>query len=155
MPFAQLADIKGRDNIKDVPAAAGECQCPKDPLGVGRSFPLGATVTGGGANFSVFSRQASRIELLLFDDAAAVHPARVIELDPRTHRTYHYWHAFVPGIGRGSFMPIAPAALSIPGAVCVSILLSCSSIPMVAASWFPTDTLVTRRADTVKSTRTR
>ena len=28
-------------------------------------------------------------------------PARVIDLDPRTHRTYHYWHVFVPGIGAG------------------------------------------------------
>jgi isoamylase len=67
----------------------------------GRSFPLGATVVIGGVNFSVFSRQASRVELLLFDDAAAVHPARVIDLDARTHRTYHYWHVFVPGIGPG------------------------------------------------------
>jgi glycogen operon protein len=36
------------------------------------------------------------VELLLFDDVAAPQPARVIELDPRTHRTYHYWHVFVP-----------------------------------------------------------
>ena len=41
------------------------------------------------------------MDLLLFDDAAAAHPARVIELDPRTHRTYHYWHVFVPGIRPG------------------------------------------------------
>jgi glycogen operon protein len=68
---------------------------------VGKSFPLGATVLADGVNFSVFSREASRVELLLFDDPAAVHPARVIELDPRTHRTYHYWHLFVPGIGPG------------------------------------------------------
>jgi isoamylase len=67
----------------------------------GRSFPLGAAVLAEGVNFSVFSRQASRVELMLFDDAAAAHPARVIELDPRTHRTYHYWHVFVPGIGPG------------------------------------------------------
>src|SRR5205085_2938602 len=67
----------------------------------GRSFPLGATVVAEGVNFSVFSRQASRVELLLFDNVTAVHPARVIELDPRTHRTYHYWHAFVPGVGAG------------------------------------------------------
>jgi isoamylase len=67
----------------------------------GRSFPLGATVVGEGVNFSVFSRQATRVELLLFDDAAAAHPTRVIELDPRTHRTYHYWHVFVPGIRPG------------------------------------------------------
>jgi isoamylase len=67
----------------------------------GRSFPLGATVLDDGVNFSVFSRQASRVELLLFDDAAAPHPTRVIELDARTHRTYHYWHVFVPGIAAG------------------------------------------------------
>jgi isoamylase len=67
----------------------------------GRSFPLGATVLGEGVNFSVYSRQASRVDLLLFDDPAATLPARVIELDPRTHRTYHYWHVFVPGIRPG------------------------------------------------------
>jgi isoamylase len=68
---------------------------------MGRSFPLGATVLTEGVNFSVFSRQASRVDLLLFDDPGAAHPARVIELDARTHRTYHYWHVFVPGIGPG------------------------------------------------------
>ena len=25
----------------------------------------------------------------------------VIDLDPRTNRTYHYWHAFVPGVAAG------------------------------------------------------
>ena len=72
-----------------------------EPVGTGRSFPLGATVFAGGVNFSVFSRQATRVELLLFDSAEAAQPARVIDLDPRTHRTYHYWHVFVPGIGAG------------------------------------------------------
>ena len=67
----------------------------------GRSFPLGATILPGGVNFSVFSRQATRVELLLFDDPAAAQPTSVIDLDPRTHRTYHYWHSFVPGIGAG------------------------------------------------------
>ena len=67
----------------------------------GRTFPLGATIHSGGVNFSVFSRSATRIELLLFDCEAATRPSRVIDLDPRTHRTYHYWHYFVPGIGPG------------------------------------------------------
>ena len=67
----------------------------------GQSFPLGATVLPGGINFSVFSRQATRMELLLFDSAEAAQPVRVIDLDPRSHRTYHYWHIFVPGIGVG------------------------------------------------------
>ncbi|HYZ41292.1 MAG TPA: hypothetical protein VE687_11805, partial [Stellaceae bacterium] len=52
---------------------------------MGRSYPLGATVLAGGVNFSVFSRRATQIELLLFDDVAAAHPARVIDLDARTH----------------------------------------------------------------------
>jgi isoamylase len=78
-----------------------EFRAPQEPLGTGRSFPLGATVLGDGVNFSVYSRQASRVDLLLFDDVAATHPARVIELDPRKHRTYHYWHVFVPGIRPG------------------------------------------------------
>jgi isoamylase len=92
-----------------------EFQTSQDPSNAGQSFPLGATVLGEGVNFSVFSRQASRVELLLFDDAAATHPARVVELDPRTHRTYHYWHVFVPGIGAGqlyayrAFGPFDPA----------------------------------------------
>ena len=52
-------------------------------------------------NFSVFSSQASRLELLLFDGACDAEPARVICLDARRHRTYHYWHAFVPGLRPG------------------------------------------------------
>jgi glycogen operon protein len=67
----------------------------------GRTFPLGASLRDDGVNFCVFSRNASAVELLLFDDAAAHEPARVIRLDARVHRTYHYWHAFVPGLGAG------------------------------------------------------
>jgi isoamylase len=76
--------------------------CPAAAVSnTGRSFPLGADVLSDGVNFSVYSRQASRVDLMLFDDAAATHPARVIELDARTHRTYHYWHVSVPGIRPG------------------------------------------------------
>jgi len=81
----------------------------------GQSFPLGATILPGGVNFSVFSREATRVELLLFDSAEAAQPALVIDLDPRTHRTYHYWHVFVPDIGAGqlygyrAFGPFDPA----------------------------------------------
>jgi len=67
----------------------------------GSSAPLGATVTDGGVNFSVFSKHAASIELLLFDDGNAGRPAKVIPLDPDRHRTYHYWHAFVPGLRPG------------------------------------------------------
>ncbi len=83
------------------PIPAASLDRATEPSCTGQSFPLGATVQPSGVNFCVFSRQATRIELLLFDCAAAAKPAQVIDLDPRIHRTYHYWHAFVPGIGAG------------------------------------------------------
>jgi glycogen operon protein len=67
----------------------------------GRTAPLGASVCSGGVNFSVYSRSAQRIELLLFDDENDRRPARVIPIDPITNRTYHYWHVFLPGIVPG------------------------------------------------------
>ena len=48
----------------------------------GLSYPIGATVAPDGVNFSVSTRRASGIELLLFDDVDAGRPSRVITLDP-------------------------------------------------------------------------
>jgi glycogen operon protein len=67
----------------------------------GSSYPLGATLSGGGVNFSVYSANATGLELLLFDDAQDPAPARVIGLDPQRNRTHHYWHAYVPGLRAG------------------------------------------------------
>jgi glycogen operon protein len=61
-----------------------------------RAFPLGATVSRDGVNFSIFSRSASGIELLLFEREDDAQPSRVICIDPCTNRTYQYWHVFVP-----------------------------------------------------------
>jgi len=41
------------------------------------------------------------VELVFFDRADDATPRCSISLDPRRHRTYHYWHAFVPGIAAG------------------------------------------------------
>lgn len=67
----------------------------------GFSAPLGATCTNGGVNFSLFSRFASTVELLLFNHADDAVPDRVIPIDPVTSRSYHYWHTFVPGLQAG------------------------------------------------------
>ena len=67
----------------------------------GRSSPLGASVSREGANFSVYSKHATGIEILLFDRADDARAARVIRIDPATNRTYHYWHVFVPGVKAG------------------------------------------------------
>jgi len=70
-------------------------------IGRGSSSPLGASVGREGVNFSVFSKHATQVDLLLFDREDAAQPSRVIALDPERHRTYQYWHALVPGIGPG------------------------------------------------------
>jgi isoamylase len=67
----------------------------------GTSAPIGATVCDGGVNFSVFAKNATLVELLLFDDRASVRPSRTISLEPPRHRTYHYWHAFVADLAPG------------------------------------------------------
>src|SRR5580698_1166899 len=65
-----------------------------------RSSPLGSTIYKHGVNFSIFSRAATGMELLLFDHEDDARPERIIPIDPST-RTYHYWHIFVPGLQSG------------------------------------------------------
>jgi len=67
----------------------------------GRSYPLGATVYPQGINFSLFSKNATAVELLLFDAEDHSTPATVIVLDPEFNRTFYYWHAFIPNLKSG------------------------------------------------------
>ncbi|KAB2834638.1 MAG: glycogen debranching enzyme, partial [Candidatus Brocadia sp.] len=66
-----------------------------------RSSPLGATVRADGVNFSVYSRSATGMELVFFNSEDDKKPSRIIQIDPWSGRTYHYWHVFVPGIRAG------------------------------------------------------
>jgi len=86
--------------IASQPARNASLSLPADS-NRGQSSPLGATPIGNGVNFSVYSRDASGVELLLFDRDDDARPARVISLDPFINRTYHYWHLFVPGLRNG------------------------------------------------------
>ncbi|RPI00090.1 MAG: glycogen debranching enzyme GlgX [Calditrichaeota bacterium] len=82
--------------------------------GNGRSYPVGATVYPDGVNFSIYSRNANAVELLLFDDDDAKAPARIIPLNDQVNRTFYYWHVFVPGLKPGQlygyrvYGPFAP-----------------------------------------------
>jgi isoamylase len=71
------------------------------PAGTEAAAPLGATVIGSGVRFSVFSKNATGIDILLFDRADDQRPARVIPIDPVTNRQYHYWHTWVPDLQPG------------------------------------------------------
>jgi len=52
-------------------------------------------------NFSLYSRNADKVELLFYDREDDRKPSRTVVLDSVTHRTYHYWHVLVPGIRSG------------------------------------------------------
>ena len=67
--------------VKSVPR--GTTRTP-EPAALGRIYPLGATIQPGGVNFSVFSRNASAVDLLLFDRDDDARPSRVIPIDPAT-----------------------------------------------------------------------
>jgi glycogen operon protein len=61
----------------------------------GNRYPAGATPSPGGVNFSIYSRHASHVELLLFENADDPQPFQVIPLEARTNRTFFFWHVFV------------------------------------------------------------
>lgn len=80
----------------------GEKMIPVDSKS--RSSPLGATVRENGVNFSVYSRNATGMELVFFDREDDKKPSRIIQIDPFdpwSGHTYHYWHVFVPGVREG------------------------------------------------------
>jgi isoamylase len=62
----------------------------------GKPYPLGPTWDGQGTNFSLFSENAERVQLCLFDDSGG-NETRV-EL---YERTAFNWHCYLPGIGPG------------------------------------------------------
>lgn len=56
--------------------------------------PLGATLTDGGVNFALFSRDAKGVTLLLIDPATL----KVVKELPVTNRTGDIWHLLVEGL---------------------------------------------------------
>jgi isoamylase len=64
----------------------------------GSRFPPGATASSDGVNFCVFSRHATRMELLLYTAADSPEPFQVIALTPERNRTFLFWHVFVEGL---------------------------------------------------------
>lgn len=77
----------------------------------GHSLPLGSTVLGDGINFSIFSRNATEVTLVLFSWDEAQSPVEII-LDPNIHKTGNIWHAYIrelkPWVRYGYRMDRAP-----------------------------------------------
>ena len=64
-------------------------------------LPYGAVVHDGGVQFVVFSREATKVRLLLYKAVDDLEPESIIHFDPNTDRWGDIWSVFVPGIGPG------------------------------------------------------
>ncbi|HET8574311.1 MAG TPA: glycogen debranching protein GlgX [Edaphocola sp.] len=64
----------------------------------GTPFPLGVTLQKDGANFALFSENATAVELWLFEHGEDEQPSSVIKL---TEKTFNVWHIYLPGIKAG------------------------------------------------------
>jgi isoamylase len=69
--------------------------------GFPRGLPYGANIDTDGVHFSIFSRHATRVWLLLFDSAEDDAPAYEIELNPELNRTGDVWHTWIRGLKAG------------------------------------------------------
>jgi isoamylase len=78
----------------------------------GLPYPLGASFDGSGVNFALFSANAKRVELCLFDDKGQREQARVV----LPEYTDEIFHGFLPGLRPGQrygyrvYGPYAPDA---------------------------------------------
>jgi isoamylase len=61
----------------------------------GRPYPLGATYSGSGTNFALFSEVAERVELCLIDDDGTERRVDLPEVDA------FVWHGYLPGVQPG------------------------------------------------------
>jgi isoamylase len=98
-----------------VAAFGTDCVSPFEDMRVwpGQPYPLGATWTGLGANFALFSAHATRVELCLFDTPDATAPSYCLPLPEHTDMV---WHSFLPDVRPGQLYgyrvhgPYEPAA---------------------------------------------
>ena len=67
----------------------------------GYPLPLGAYPDGSGAHFSLFSRNAESVTLVLFHNEDAAPPFEEITLDPLINKTGDIWHIWVKDVVEG------------------------------------------------------
>jgi glycogen operon protein len=68
----------------------------------GSRYPAGASRVPGGINFSIYSRHATHVELLLFRAADSPKPFQVIPLEARQHRVFFFWSVLVEDLPTGT-----------------------------------------------------
>ncbi len=74
---------------------------PHPALQFTHTLPYGAILHDGGVQFVVFSRSATAMRLLLYDEVDDREPAEIIDFDRDTDRWGDIWSIFVPGVSAG------------------------------------------------------
>ena len=64
----------------------------------GTPYPQGANWDGAGVNFALFSENAEKVELCLFEE---LDPSRETSRIPITEQTDGVWHVYIPGLKSG------------------------------------------------------
>jgi len=67
----------------------------------GTPSPLGVSVQNDGVNFAIFSRNATRVRLELFDNPQDSKASKIIDFDPKLNRTGDVWHVCLKAIKHG------------------------------------------------------
>jgi glycogen operon protein len=65
--------------------------------------PTGAKLKLDGVNFSIFSRHATSVELLLYDSADSLEPIQAIHLENELNKTFYSWHVHVHELPAGTW----------------------------------------------------
>ena len=70
-------------------------------INIGRTIPLGSSLTKNGVNFSIVATNAEFIEILIFENNDSLLPKSIFKLDKR-FKSGPYWHAEISGLKEGT-----------------------------------------------------
>jgi len=68
----------------------------------GVPLPLGATYNKYSTNFSIFSRHAQIVELLIFKKSIDMEPVQIITFDPKINKTGDIWHLSIESLDKNT-----------------------------------------------------
>lgn len=68
----------------------------------GMPIGFGAIIQPNGVNFSIYSKDATAVSLVLFESDIAKEPSAVIPLDCVKNKTGNVWHIFIEGLKEGA-----------------------------------------------------
>lgn len=69
----------------------------------GSPYPIGSRLKADGVNFSIFSRYATSVELLLYDSSKSLEPFQVIPLHSELNKTFYSWHVYLHDLPTGTW----------------------------------------------------